>query len=289
MNRTYIINDNKFREVCHQYNLDVGSFDIVDDTIIVTTSRPDVVVQMDMNYNVMGVLPKFEGADKYYWEYPDYISAGKKYYHNNAELPYPFQHYNLSQLVNLSNRIKFYGMYRNNIIFVNGNQLEYPVNDPKVLLLGYIKILGDLYKRFRRNQFEMHMLGVADDFPNVRLYLIRIIESINSCIDILVKQGIRPMPADIISYLGIDRESIDMVILYDVIELLVRDKGYILYANKVEVDDKDITTIPDDLTDLADQLINILDKPENLDTDKRMEKVNIDELVTSSDKARKLQ
>lgn len=275
MSREEIMNDVKFREACSKYGLDWENCEVCDDVILLPTPIKYLYVIMDKNYNVFDL-------DKCVYELEGKEYSEKKYYgycnftdilpYKKTHFGYPFEKYTLKQIIDLSNRVEIVETNQGHSLRtkVNGDWYDRDVkeNENCFKLLSYIKFLGEEIKQYFLLSYHMQVMEfeAADVYSffrkiNVYAYVRQLIRKVNECVDKCISDCKRPLPADVLSFLGQNYMDENMNgILYDVISLLLTSKGYEIDSenpNKVN-QITDLKSIPD-LSKLAKQLLQILD------------------------------
>ena len=290
MLRDKIINDINFREKCCNYELNWDDFIIRqfsnDDYIILLHSQNhSVYVLLDKNYNTIGVercdsIKNDEtalefAAIKYceYCNFTDDVPFGENF-------GYPFETFTLKQVIDLSNRVEIMETNHGNSLMtrVNGDWYERNADEDYFQLLSYIKFLGEEIKQYFLYSYQMQMMGF--EVPNVYLFTRTLISKVNECVDYYIKDNIRPYPCDILSYIGQNSRKLNFNgILYDVVDLLMRDKGVKIKSGSPNQLESIQTEEKKDLSKMAMQLLKILDlsdedlkKKEKEDREKSIEK-----------------
>lgn len=266
MTKNEIINDIKFRQQCGRYGLDWEKFQIYNDIILLHTPTKSLYVFMDKNYNVVGVeewdpliktFPSFVNEKCY--EYSTYTSV----FEYEDGFDYPFQEYTLKQIIDLSNRIEIMETNHGHTLCtrVNGDWYDrnYGENEDKFQLLSYIKFLGEELKHYFL--LNCHMKSIGFEFPNVYSYVRNLISRVNECVDYHLKYGRRPWPSDILSSLGQNYRELNMDgMLYDVADLLMKQKGYKVKSGCPDIIEKiDASEERKDLSIVAQTLLEILE------------------------------
>ncbi|MGN1323551.1 MAG: hypothetical protein ACI4VT_06105 [Bacilli bacterium] len=272
MTKNEIINDIKFRQQCGRYGLDWEKFQIYNDIILLDTPTKSLYVFMDKNYNVFGIeewdpliktFPSFVNGKCY--EYLTYTSV----FEYEDGFNYPFQEYTLKQLIDLSNRIEIMETNHGHTLCtrVNGDWYDrnYGENEDEFQLLSYIKFLGEELKQYFLLNYHMKSIGYMKfngfELPNAYSYIRNLISRINECVDYHLKYGKRPRPADILSSLGQNYRELKMDgILYDVADLLMKQKGYKVKSGCPDTIEKiDAIGERKDLSIVAQTLLEILE------------------------------
>ncbi len=258
-----VMKDLKFKQRCGSYGVRWDDFYIYENIIILNTPKKDIFVLLDDNYNTIGILNLKDVKDKE--EIEKYILGYKKMYNlvdkeNGLSFPYPFQDFSLSEIVELGNRTS---IYKNDII-VNGKLVidKNKYNNTYILLLSYIKFLGDQIEQYFLNFYSMTMMGF--DYPDIYSYVKSLMNNIEECINLNIEQERQPFPTNIIEYLGQNSENIEIYWeeLYYIIVLLLKEKGYEIekgFEHYLEIRKIDKENI--DLSEIAMKLLKILEVP----------------------------
>ena len=285
MIRKQIISDSKFKQQCGKYGLDWEHCQVYNDIILLDTPTKWLYVFMDKNYNVIGVeywdpllIHTFSSfiKEKYY-EYSTFTSV----FEYEDGFDYPFQEYTLKQIIDLSNRIEIIETNHGHTLCtrVNGDcyDRKYGENEDEFQLLSYLKFLGEEIKQYFLLNYHMKTLGF--EVPNIYSYIRNLISKVNECVDYHLKCGRRPWPTDILSSIGQNSRELNMGgILYDIADLLIKQKGYkIKTANPSAVEEMTTSEEGKDLSMIAQGLLRILDlSDEEL---KAKEKIDSDKLL----------
>lgn len=263
MSENKLLNDTNFRKKCCELGLDWRKFKIHDDTIILSTPRSDVFVLLDEHYNVIGI-PKIKQENSEAIE--EYVSAYKEFYgftdkESGICFSYPFQDLSLNQIVALSKRIFVNKINHGHSSYtmVNGDIVTDKNDSNYVCLLSYIKFLGKQIDQYYKNLYKMRMMGL--DYPDVYTYINKLMSNIDECINQNIEKGKRPFPVDIIDYLGQDRDGIEEydAMLYRVIDLLLKEKGYKIKSGEHYMELEKIEKDDTDLSNLVSKLLKITD------------------------------
>lgn len=264
MSREEIMKDEKYREACSKYGLDWEACEIYDEVILLNTPIEDLYVIMDKSYNIIDI-----DMFAYEFERKEYFSNKYYGYCNFTDIMpygfnfgYPFEEFTLKQIIDLSNRVEVSETNQGHSLRtkVNGDWYDRHVaeNEDYFKLLSYIKFLGEEVKQYFLLSY--HMQAMVFEVPDVYSYIRQLIRKVNECVDNCIVDYKRPFPVDILSYIGQNYLVENMNgILYDVIDLLITDKGFKIDSentNKVDVDD---TKSKPDLSKLASDLLRILD------------------------------
>lgn len=219
MIREKLINDMNFRRACLKYGLDWKNFEICGDVIVLNTKNSNLYVLFDKNYNTIGVENKPESI-----ELEEFIKS--KYSVSKTNMfDYPFEDYSLMDIVELSNKIEIVQSNHGhtNNLRINGKLYNDSYNN-SVQILYYIKFLGEEIEQYFLHSYHMQMIGF--EVPDVYSYIRNIIDKINECINIYTQELRRPYPSAVLDYLGQAYEKERYFdVLYDVISLLLREKG----------------------------------------------------------------
>ena len=224
MNKNKIKEDSNFRSHCAAYGIDGNEFNLYKDIIILNSPKKDISIFFDEDYNTIGIH-KFDHSDQtksieeYATKYRDSYNNADN---NGLNLAYPFQNLSLKQIVELAKRITIY----NDIVIVNNKFVIDDYYNVYLSLLSYIEVLRILIEQYFFNAYQMKVLGFA--YPEVHSYLKSIMLNIEECIDMYIAKKTRPLPIDVIKYLGQDKEIATLCKseLDKMIELLLNEKGF---------------------------------------------------------------
>ena len=267
-----IIRDIKFRQRCTSYGLNWSQFKIVqisDENYIIALNDPikNIYVLFDKNYNTISMekgdwIKSREDLEKFvnsryvmYTNLPCVFSTRKNF-------GYPFNELTLKQIIDLSNRIEIVEINHGHSLRTKVNGCWYDRNTNEngkyFQLLTYIKFLGEEIKEY----FELsyHMLSMGFEMPDVYEYVGTLINKINNCVDINLKNNKRTWPSDIIKSIGKNTRESDMNgILYDITNLLIDNKGFKIKSGSIdELEKIEENNKNKDLSIIAKALLEIL-------------------------------
>ena len=262
MTKSDLINDMNFRNKCCAYGLDWEDFYVLDDIIVLNSPKENILVLLDDHYNTINIYDKNNDISKLVPAEKRIKEIKESYETIYAKLPYPFQNFSLKQIVELANRVYIHETNHGNSsdMIVNGEIVSDEHDSIYISLLSYIKFLGQQIEQYFMNLYQMKMMGF--EYPDVYQYISNLMSNIDECINANIKKGNRPLPINIIQYLGQDRNNIEKYNheLYSVIDLLLKQKGVKIkggfeHYKEFEMAEKDIT----DLSAISKKLLKILE------------------------------
>lgn len=244
MTKEEIIKDIKFRQRCGEYGLNWEDFEIYFGSILLNTPTEGLYVVFDKNYNTTGIV--------------NLNSQGTLIY---TKSNYPFEGFTLKQIIDLSNIIDILETNHGHSLSTRINGIWYDrdsqENEEYFQLLSYIKFLGEEIQKYFLLSYHMQTIGF--EVPDVFSYVRNLTSKVNNCIDNHLLKNERPMPSDILSYIGQNHRELNMDgILNDVIDLLIKDKGYQVKKDSPFKVEK-INTKKKDLSIIASSLLEILE------------------------------
>lgn len=269
MTKNEIINDVYFKRECNKYGLDHQNCEIYDEAILLNTPLQDLYVIFDKNYNTIAV-EKFNSTDSKeskidfarrkvfeYSNFNDNVLCGERF-------GYPFENLTLKQIIDLSHRIEIMACNHGHSFtrIINGEWYDWSSKKDKVYfnLLSYIKFLGEEIKKYFLINYQFQVL--CFEAPNIYEYVRTLINQINNSINFYLEHNKRPLPTDILSSLGQDRQlAFDDVmekILNDITELIMNDKGYKM-KNYYEIEKNTKAKSKTSLSVFATRLLKILE------------------------------
>ena len=263
MTREKVINDVKFRQRCMAYGLDWENCIVFDNAILLFTSTNGLYILFDENYNTI-CIEKNENnnieqfvRDKYY-EYSNFV--GKMPFEEG--FGYPFEKFTLKDIIDLSNKIEIIETNHGHSSCIKINDELYERNfengEEYFQLLSYIKFLDEEIKLYFLNYY--HMVTMGFEVPNIYDYVKALIKKLNNCIDFHLEHNRRPWPSYILSGLGKSYKEFNMdIILFDIANLLMKEKGYKVRSNSPdEIEKIELLSEKKDLSLIAEDLLKIL-------------------------------
>lgn len=272
MSREEIMKDKKYKEACSKYGINWENCEVYGEVIALNTPKVGLYILMDKNYNTfyIGKLnSNFESLENFieekyeiYCNFTDILPYGENF-------GYPFENFTLKNIINLSNRVEVIesDLEQPLVTKVNGHLYKRYVDESKAnedyfKLLSYIKFIGENVKKFFLSSYRMQILGFDEN--DIYLYVRQLICKINEWLDNCLKHYRMPRPIDILIFIGqnypkaYDNLDID-VILYDIIGLLMVNKGYEIVSKNPDKIKKITYKEKTDLSKLATDLLRILD------------------------------
>ncbi len=241
-----IINDLEFRKKCNEFGLEPESLDIQyinnDYIIVLKAFRDDIYILLDKNYNIISM-------ETFYWKEKEsiynrflqenYESYTKKTINDIIHVPdwfyYPFFRYTLQNIMDINKKVEIIPVNHGHSLktFVNNKEVEETQENKDYLaLLAYLKFLGlrieDYYK------LKYHFLRLKINTINIYEYLKKILLKISDHLDYCIYNNLRPMPSDIIDFLGYNYDDETIMLLYEIINIMLREKGYRLNNDNIE-------------------------------------------------------
>lgn len=269
MTREEIMQDIKFREACGKYGIYWRNCDVYKDFIVLNslnTPITDLYVLMDKNYNTFCI----DKLNSEFEDLEDFITEKYEVYCNFTDVVpfgenfgYPFEEFTLKNIIDLASRIEVMETNHGHSLSTQINGEWYKRDEEELedyfKLLSYIKFLGEEIKQYFLLSYHMQAMGF--EVPDVYAYVRQLISKVNERVDNCLIHYRRLYPKDILSYIGQNYHETDMNgILYDVIDLLMTDKGYKINSENPDLviktaDSKEKT----DLSKLASEVLRILD------------------------------
>lgn len=267
MTREEIINDIKFKQRCGLYGLDCENCEIYDDVILLNTPTLGLYVLFDKNYNTIGVelidYSRYSSKESFvrdkYYEYSNFTSSMPF----EDGFDYPFENFTLKHIIDLSNRIEFMENNQGHSLItrVNGESYDRRNNkeEESFQTLSYVKFLGEEIKQYFLINYHMQSLGF--EVPNVYDYVKLLMSRVNECVDFHLSHNRRPWPPYILSGLGQNYRELKMDgILYDVADLLMRERGFkVKSGSPDEIERINESVEKKDLSIVANDLLKILE------------------------------
>ncbi len=286
MSKDEIIYDTKFQQQCGKYGLNWENCEIYDEVILLNTQLQDLYLIFDKNYNTIAI-DKFE-SDYSIESKSDFVKRKYYGYCNFTDiLPfgenfgYPFENFTLKQIIDLSNRIEIMETNHGHSLStkINGEwyNRQSKEHEDYFKLLSYIKFLGEEIKKYFLINYHLQVLGFEP--PNIYEYIRKLINKVNNTINLCIEYDIRPWPTYIISSIGQDNRELNIDgILFDVVDLLLNDKGFKSKSGSIdEIEVFDKPNSKSSLSVLAMQLLKILDLSDE-DLKKKEENIRKDSI-----------
>lgn len=270
MTKNEIINDIKFRQRCGEYGLEWSKFNIFNfpnQNYIISLSEPigNIYVLLDKNYNTICVkkcdwINDFADLKYFVDSRYDIYNNLPNVYLLKKNFDYPFENFTLKQIIDLANRVEVIETTQGHISSMKVNEDWYDRNSDEnqeyFQLLSYVKFLGEEIKRYFLLSYHMQTMGFK--VPDLDEYVRTLISKLNKCVNFYLEDNRRPYPSDILSGLGQNYREVKLDgILYDVIYLLMKDKGYKIKSgsrDEIEManpqDDTDLSIVAQELLEL---------------------------------------
>jgi hypothetical protein len=263
MEKTKIENDMKFRQRCSKYGLDWENFEIYDEVILLNTPIKDLYVLFDKNYNTIAVEKKeYSSRNTKIFAKEIY----ERYSHFNDILPfgYPFEEYTLKNFIDLANIVDIMETNHGHSLIAKINGDWYDREDIEkedyFELLSYVKFIDERIKHYFLMSYHIQAMGF--ETVDIYSYVRCLINNINDYVSHSIEVGRRPHPSDIISSLGLNGRELncDVMMLYDVSELLMRENGVKVKSGKPELlEQLPLSNEKMNLSLLATKLLKILE------------------------------
>lgn len=266
MTREEMMQDMKFREACGKYGVNWNNCEVYDEVIVLNTPIDNLFVLMDKNYNTFCIdklKSEFEDLEDFIEEkyctfcnYTDIVPFGENF-------GYPFEEFTLKNIIDLASRIEVMETNHGHSLSMQINGEWYKRDEVELedyfKLLFYIKFLGEEIKQYFLLSYHMKAMGF--EVPDIYTYVRQLISKVNERVDNCLNHYRRLYPKNILSYIGQNYHETDMNgILYDVIDLLMTDKGYKINSENpdlvIKTTDSKAKT---DLSKLASEVLRILD------------------------------
>lgn len=176
---------------------------------------------------------------------------------------YPFENFTLKHIIDLSNRIEIMENNQGHSLITRVNGESYDRRNKKeeeyFQTLSYVKFLGEEIKQYFLMNYHMQSLGF--EVPNVYDYVRLLMSRVNECVDFHLSHNRRPWPSYILSGLGQNYRELKMDgILYDVADLLMRERGFkVKSGSPDEIERINESVEKKDLSIVANDLLKILE------------------------------
>lgn len=192
---------------------------------------------------------------------------------NIETLKYPFNNLTIDQIIYISNRINplIVNHGRTIMIKINGNYYDRSNKEQEdyICLASYIKFIGKEVEFYQKYSSRFKSIGLC--VPSEYEFINALISKIEECIDFYIGKNMRPWPIDILKNLNQTDEVYELEnSLYDIIDLLLKEKNYRVKPGSVNVleeynfsyDKKDLSCLVNDLENNNEKKL-ILSKNKN--------------------------
>lgn len=225
MEKKEIMGDMSFRRRCIEFGLDWAEFEVIDNVIVVKTPKQDMHMLLDENYHIIDFADFLCEKD---------VENIKKHYHNyitpsSARLEYsigaPFHSFSIKNIHDVSSRIELETRQNGSPyeFWINGELVEKDGIDNYLQGISYLKFMEEEIEFYWKSIYQLRLLDYQT--PNINAYLRDVKERMNTFINQSLEVEVRPHPVDILGYIGQPNFQKDGL-LYDVIDLLMNDRGY---------------------------------------------------------------
>lgn len=280
MTENEIIDDRNFREKCRNYGLDGDNFEIFQfdgNDYVISLYDPTgyIYILLDKNYNTICIekcdwITSYEDLrnfveDRYnsHCSLPSELPSFQKLGYPFEKFGYPFGNFSLKQIMDLSSRVEVRDTNHGHSLItrINGDWYyrKSQQHEDYFQLLSYVKFLAEEIEQYFILNYHMQKMGF--EVPDVYSFTRALISKIDKCVNYYIKKNIRPFPYDILSYIGQNSKKLSFDgILYDVVELLLNDKGRKVKSDNInELEPVEIKGEKKDLSKIATSLLEILE------------------------------
>ena len=180
-------------EIRDYYGIKNVNIRYIQDKIIIDSLTNNVSIVLDSNYNIIDIVKKDVATERY-------IEGTLNY----AKLSYPFDKYNISDLINIAN---------NENVSMGVGLTKLSVRDE---LVSYMKFLNSLIEEYYDFSYRMQSIGY--DMPSINNYTDSIINKISQIVISDLRLHVRPSTIEIMSGIG---QKEDYVIYYNSIKNII--------------------------------------------------------------------
>ena len=182
---------------------------------------------------------------------------------NNETLKYPFNNLTIEQLMDIANKINIretnHG--RTTMVEIKGNYIDRSNKEFKdyICMVSYIKFIVKEIEVYQESCINLKNKGL--EVPTIYQFVNGLITKTEQCINSCINKNKRPWPIDILSNLNQITKVFEFnLILYDVIDLLLKEKNYCTKAESAtEIEELDSSYIKKDLSEIVNELLNDLE------------------------------
>ena len=182
---------------------------------------------------------------------------------NNETLKYPFNNLTIEQLMDISNKINIretnHG--RTTMVEIKGNYYDRSNKEFEdyICMVSYIKFIVKEIEVYQESCINLKNKGL--EVTTIYQFVNGLITKTEQCINSCINKNKRPWPIDILSNLNQITKVFEFnLILYDVIDLLLKEKNYCTKAESAtEIEELDSSYIKKDLSEIVNELLNDLE------------------------------
>ena len=182
---------------------------------------------------------------------------------NNETLKYPFNNLTIEQLMDIANKINIretnHG--RTTMVEIKGNYIDRSNKEFKdyICMVSYIKFIVKEIEVYQESCINLKNKGL--EVPTIYQFVNGLITKTEQCINSCINKSKRPWPIDILSNLNQITKVFEFnLILYDVIDLLLKEKNYCTKAESAtEIEELDSSYIKKDLSEIVNELLSDLE------------------------------
>ena len=182
---------------------------------------------------------------------------------NNETLKYPFNNLTIEQLMDIANKINIretnHG--RTTMVEIKGNYIDRSNKEFKdyICMVSYIKFIVKEIEVYQESCINLKNKGL--EVPTIYQFVNGLITKTEQCINSCINKNKRPWPIDILSNLNQITKVFEFnLILYDVIDLLLKEKNYCTKAESAtEIEELDSSYIKKNLSEIVNELLSDLE------------------------------
>ena len=255
-----VVDEEKLISACNQYGLDYRDAKYLTNVVVVPSRKSKIYVSFDKNCNTVGVEKFDTTPDNLY----NYFEGSYQIFNDDVIEPVYFDDISIDKglslgcIVKISDKYKVVSrMYGNSNRIISDDGICDNLDVNKRQMLSYIYFLRTVLNKYFLLSY--HMKSCNYSIPDATSYLQNIISDLESYVNTCIKMNSKPFAIDYIDLSGQKYLLLDSCsVLSDVLDLLLRSKGYkqsSTNVNEIEkIEDGNIFSLSDLLNELKEDI-----------------------------------
>ena len=221
------VKKDNLRIACSYYGANAEKALYRDNIIVVPDDEKDIYLIFDNNCHILGIEKYAMNDELSFW---NHFEGKYNYTKNNDEdeicpdlMSDSFDTYFLSTIKDIARR-SYFSNYDNDQAthcFFGGKLLD---DDYLIELLSYFYFLDYEINTYSSMSLGMQRMGY--DMPDITTYINSVVEKLDSYIESCISRNEKPIADDFITILGQENLSVNRVVLRNIFNYLLREKGY---------------------------------------------------------------